>query len=567
MQPIFIPFILLAFLFSSDDDKDAQYPKNTFGKPLKIELLTSGTFGEPRGNHFHAGLDIKTNGTTGYRLYAVKEGYISRIKVSPYGYGKAIYINHPNGYTSVYAHLSNFNDAIQQYVKSTQYQREQFAVDLYPGKDLFPIDSGEVIGFSGNSGGSAGPHLHFEIRETASEVPINPLFFGYEVEDDIPPTLGFVKATNVNQGFFRSQGQRFALVKEKTFYTTAKPLKLEEGKIALSVQGWDRQTKTTNKNGIYRIEMLVEGESVFDWEVDKVGFHETRYVNGFMDYEERKLRKSSFYNCFRLPGNQLSVYNHLKDNGFVYLLNGDTLDVVIKTFDFSKNKSEVRLKVIGTASKEKLFIDPSHIYNSYNVIDKNSFEMYLSEGSLYDHVTLHYHIDSLDQSTGCYSSYHKVHDRHIPLHKHAFVKIKPDDLPAHLRSKALIVHEDINGEKQGLTPKWDGDMIGGKVKEIGGFCIQVDTIAPEVRLLNFSSKTNTFRGASIRVNLRDNLAGIKSYNGYIDGQWVLFDYDAKRNLMTYHFDERCSAGEHSLKIIVIDEVNNKTTLEKKFIKK
>ena len=573
-------FLIAILLTSSNllaqDYPEYPYPKDAFTNPLGIDWKLSGTFGEPRGNHFHAGADVKTNGATGYNLYSIADGYVSRIKVSPYGYGKALYIAHPNGYTSVYGHMSKFNDEIDSLITYYQYATQEFAQDIYLDYGKVTLKQGQVIGLSGNSGGSGGPHLHFEIRQTASQRPINPLFFGYKVDDNKPPHISGFKLTELKEGssYYDVRGKRYDLVKEGSKYVKKDTISVKSGRLLVGVHGYDQQTLTTNKNGIFRMEMYVDGESVFKWTIDETSFDQGRYVNAFRDFFDRKYNRT-IYNCFRLPGNYLDVYEYLVDDGYVKLKTGEIRKVNIDVFDFHKNKSEIEFyvkKVDKEVTDNKA--DSSLIsfkYDQNNSINNSDFKAFFPKGAFYDDVKISYE-KVISTNKSLHSDIYKVHDYLIPLHKSSVFQVAPKNIPNHLKSKAIIVHKDLKGIDQTLSTFWKDGMVTAKCKEVGWFYIKLDTLKPEIKLLNFNSKTKTFRGNKIRVKINDQLSGVEKYSGYIDNHWVVFDYDAKRNIISFDFDEYSNhsnefdqRGEHFLRIIVIDDVGNEASFERTFV--
>lgn len=557
-------WMMLTFTLGYTIQAQLQEVKGAFGPPLKLELLSTGTFGEPRGEHFHAGLDMKTNGQIGYDLFAVKQGYISRIRVMATGYGKVLYINHPNGYTSVYAHMESFNPTITAYIKEQQYQKQSFEVDLYPSADKFPLDSAAYIGKSGNTGGSQGPHLHFEIRKTSTEVPMNPLLFGYPLEDNVRPLLQNIHVMNIDKGYYESKGNTYSLIKLDSVYTIYKGMiPVEEGRVAISVNGWDQHSKTTNKNGIYSMQLNVNENPVFRFNLDGVHFDDTRYVHAFTHFGIKRTTKSVYYNLYRLPGNNLNIYSNLVDDGFITLAKNDTVNILITAKDHAGNKSQIRFKLLGTAKKEETVNEPQHLYNIENKIEKEDFVMVIPPNTLFENTTLKYS-SVKPLSKGIFSNIHFIDNSNVPFFRRVELKIKPVNLPERLKEKAVIVFQDFNGSITTLSSKWEDGFLTANPRNTGKYYIKADTIKPSIRLLNFNTSLLSFRGNSIRVHISDAMSGVKSYNGFIDNKWMLFEYDAKSNLLFYQFDENCSKGEHILKIIVKDDVGNTHTLEQKF---
>jgi len=493
---------------------------------------------------------------------------VARIKVSPWGYGKALYIAHPNGYTSVYGHMSAFKDRIDSLVSARQYSEHEFEQDIYLEYGTLEVKQGQVIGLSGNSGGSGGPHLHFEIRESASQKPLNPLFFGYDVVDTRKPDVIGVKLSSIGSGFYVQ-----ADVAQETYLPVEKlpdTIDCVEGKVAIGIHGFDKHDAGANKNGIFRVEMLVNDESHILWTMDKTSFDQGRYVNAFRDFSENKKRRT-IYNCYRLPGNALEVYEYLVDDGFVHLGAGEKVKIEIQASDFHKHVSIVSfyLKGIKKDSSDESS-DAAGLDNAFNVAYNEShsfirpgFQLNIPAGTLYDNAQFFYQVKETDDPS-IYSDMHQFHDAFVPIHKRFVAQVKPYSLPKGMESKVVLAHMDLRGVEQSLTTFWKDGMVSAKCREVGWFYVRTDTKPPHVRWLNLTEKTKTFRGEQIRVHLEDDLSGIKDYNGYIDGKWVVFDYDAKRNLLTYDFDQNCPPGEHSIRMVVIDKVNNETELKTSF---
>jgi hypothetical protein len=308
---IYIGLLIYVVLLSGKAIGQNTYPQNYFRNPLDIPISLAGSFGELRPNHFHSGIDIKTNSRENLNVYAVADGYVARIRVSANGFGNALYINHPNGYTSVYGHLNAYNPVIALYLKNMQYAKESFEVDLFPQAHELPVKKGDIVALSGNTGSSGGPHLHFELRETKTEITINPQLFGYEIEDRVPPAIQAIKLYPLSNSSAINGLNNSAsfLVKGKAGnYTLAVSNPIEaHGNIVMGIITSDAQTSAGEKNGVYSIEIKMDGKRYYFHELDKFGFNETRGINSHIDYEERMKSKNTIQRSCVAPNNHLSI--------------------------------------------------------------------------------------------------------------------------------------------------------------------------------------------------------------------------------------------------------------------
>jgi murein DD-endopeptidase MepM/ murein hydrolase activator NlpD len=367
--------ILLISIVSFSQEK---YPTNYFRSPLDIPIVFSGTFGELRSNHFHSGVDIKTQGKQGLKVYATAEGYVSRIKVSQYGFGKAIYITHPNGYTTVYAHLSKYADEIEKYVKSIQYKKEQYSTgNIFLKEGRFSIKKGEVIAFSGDTGGSGGPHLHYEIRSTKTEKIINPMLFGLQSEDTKPPTIQALMVypldtdARINQ---KNLQFRVPIKNNGNGEYIAERISAS-GNIGFGINVFDRLNKALNKNGIYSLEMLVNGQRFYYHDVETFSFSESKYINLLIDYKHYKKYKSRIQKTHKVAANKLSIYKNLINNGEITIQKGLNYIVKIIAKDFEGNRSSIEIPVIGKESNA-IFSEQKDS-TAYKIIAKNSINFIL----------------------------------------------------------------------------------------------------------------------------------------------------------------------------------------------
>lgn len=553
--------IILLFITSSINTALSQ----NYHPPVDFRMLLSGTFGELRNNHFHAGIDIKTKGVEGQKIYAIEEGYISRIKVSTWGYGKAIYINHPDGKTSVYAHLRKFNKEIQEYVKKQQYKREKYNIDISVQKNLIKVTKGQVIAESGNTGSSSGAHLHFEIRETKTETPINPLKFNFDVKDDIPPFVKDLKIYTKD----KSKEKIFSCVKKDTIFTL-QDTPIVIGDFALGVSTYDKLNDAYNKNGVYSIKAWVDSMLIYHFEVDKLDFNTNRHINAHIDYREKSVSKKKFHRCFKLPFNKLLNYKKLINDGWVE--SKDKLrQIKILIEDIKGNSSNIEFKINNisrsienpsqdTVKKVMLYYNKSNTYKSSP--DQINFEMNMLKYSLYENTEFIY--EQRDSIEGIYGKVHRCHFEHTPLNKSYTISIKPT-IPKDQEDKIFIAKIDKNGNFWNMGGSWDNMMFSTKVKEFGDFCIVSDTINPIIKGVNIYPGKTLKKQASIKFTIEDKESGIDSYRGEIDGKWILMEYDYKKKLLRFDIDDSLKKGEHNLVLKVKDKVGNETKYTAKFI--
>lgn len=530
-----------------------------FHAPVDIPIYLSGTFGEPRGSHFHSGIDIKTNGREGLNIYAIEDGYVSRIKVSSSGYGNALYIDHPNGCTSVYAHLQRFNEGISKYINKIHYQKESFELDEYLPSGTLLVKRGEIIALSGNSGGSGGPHLHFEIRDTKSQIPVNPHQYGFAVTDNIAPGIFglylYPKDANLVESVkidVKHNGSTYKVAGDTIFVNT--------DTLGIGLHTTDKMNGSSNTNGVYAISVAVNGDRLYSYTMDRFSFDDTRYAQCHMDYKEKSLNKNSVHRCFLLPGNYLdNVYQIEKNRGYVVVPEGETREVSISTSDYNQNEATLRFHVKHTPDS-KLFARREEPFDTVFYPDRsNTFatehiKASFATHSFYNKVYWQYG-KAIGKSTDMKSAMHALHHEWEPVHKRYTVSIKTDE-PEALRKHLILVRVDMDGDVTTYPSRVSGNWITGRPKDLGDFYLTLDTIAPTIKPLNVhDGKVVTGQGV-LKFTVKDNLTDIASYKGTLNGQWLLMKYDAKNSLLYYEFDEKLTAGEHKLSVIVTDEAGN-----------
>ena len=545
-----------------------------FISPVDIPIYLSGNFGEIRGTHFHTGIDIKTQGVQGKNIYSIADGYVSRIKVSPGSYGYALYITHPQGYVSVYGHLQKFNKPISKYVIDYQYENEKFSINIFPPKDRFILKQGDLIGFSGNTGSSMGPHLHFEIRNAKNEHPLNPLLFNFDIKDDISPRMYSINIypldfqSHVNIKFkeinikTQKQNGSYKLVGNNTIPVY--------GEIGLGIECNDFLNNSHNKCGVYSIELRIDSKLIYSTELDDLDFSEQGYVKSHIDYafkiESRKTIQKSFID----PNNKSSIYKEVNNKGIINI--HDTLEHIVNytLIDAYNNISNLKFILKGVQITNTDSLTGYPVYNKAmplgikNEFIDNGINISIPANALYNDLFFTY--SAQEANHGSYSKLHNIHNKLVPLHKFINLKITPTNLPSGQKDKAVIAR--INESKNSFDlisygGKWIEDQLKIRTKEFGQYGIFIDSISPTIKPLNISEGKDMSGTRRIKVSIKDDFTGISKYEGSIDNKWVLFKYDAKNNLIFYNFSDKkiTSNSNHTLRIRVYDNVDNMSEVE------
>ena len=565
MRTFFTPLFLFLALFGM-----AQ--KRYYTDPVKIPLLLSGSFAELRSNHFHSGIDIKTQGTTGLPVYAVADGYVSRIAVSPTGYGHAMYINHPNGTTSVYGHLNSFSPEIEKYVKDKQYEQHSFRVDLQIPSYLFPVKQDEEIAKSGNTGSSGGPHLHFEIRDTQTEEPLNPLNFGFPVKDDIAPKIFsvlLVPLSDSSHVAYSPTPKSYPVVfYDGKYHLKNNPTIPVWGEIGVAVQTNDYFNDTYNKCGINLLRMCLDNEDQFSFTLNRFSFSTTRYLNSHIVYSAYKTEKRRYIKTWLDPGNKLPIYTHNGSGGHIIPKNEQNGSIEIELQDSYKNTSILDFSIVGKKANiphESLNM-VSFAYNKTNIFGNDSVRIEIPAGALYSDFDFEY--SSEKASDPFYSDYFFLHNNTVPLHTNATVAIRTESLPENLQSKVIMAYvHPVTGEFSAAGGRYENGWVTTETHNLGVYAVTVDTIPPEITPLSIADNKLT-ESSRIRFKIKDDLAGIKTIEGLIDGKWALFEYDPRTATITHYFDkERFELGkDHTFKLTISDYRNNNAVYETQFWK-
>ena len=543
------------------------YPLDYFRSPLDIPLRLAGTFGELRNNHFHAGIDIKTNRRIGLPVYATADGYISRIKVAIWGYGKVIYINHPNGYTTVYAHLNKFGDEIQEYVKNIQYEKESYETgNIFPKKDQFIVAKGQIIGYSGRTGGFVAPHLHYEIRNTKTEKIINPLLFGIKIKDSIAPKIKKLIAypIGLNSKINKSlKNQSLSIKKDSLNNYTANRL-TASGKIGFGINVYDLLGKELNKNGIYSLEMKINGKRKYYHDVETFSFSESKFINLLIDYEYFSKYKNRIQKTFREKENKLSIYEGLIENGSITISEGLNYQVEIIAKDFIGNRSSIKIPVIGL--KSETMINQQRDTTAYKIV-KNKFQKFSKDGvtiafpknTFYKDFFLNFSVNERNAT---------IHKPTIPLDKKFTITF--DSIMYNESELDHIYIANMNNKKYPyyMDTRKKSNKIFTTTKTLGKYGLLTDNQIPKIYNPNFKSNDWVSRLMYLTIKISDSQSGIKSYEAYIDNEWILMEYDVKKKKLSYDFrDKKLVGSKHIFKLVVSDNVGNTNTYNSSFYRK
>lgn len=537
----------------------------TFRSPVDIPILLSGNFGELRNNHFHSGIDFKTQGVEGKNIRAVKDGYVSRILVSPWGYGHALYVKHPDSTMSVYGHLRNFAGHIASYVKEQQYAQERFSVDLSPEPSRFPVKAGELIALSGNTGSSGGPHLHFEIRDLRTGEPVDPIvYYKDKIKDTRPPKVRSVMICPVGgQGVVNGsqQKQRIKVVTAKDGRQSVTGKTEAWGKIGFSIHIDDYMNGTSNVYGVKEITMRVDGKEMFHSYQDRFSFDETRYLNAWVDFAEWRGKKSFYTKTFVEPGNRLRFMTS-KNRGYLTVDEARIYHIEFELTDAFGNTGRLALAVTG---RPQTILPPdtagaTHLYHSgENRFGASGIRMYIPRGNLYNDL---YFRHSSYADTAYYSDVHTVHDTPVPLHRNGRLSLHLlSDILAD-KGKYGIVSVD-GRRKNWIGGSYRDGWIDADITELGKrYAVDADTVPPVITAVDSSLWTSK---EMIILRLTDNLSGIEEYRGEIDGRFALFELDGKKATARYFFDrQRLTRGRHTLRMTVTDGCENRTVYHADF---
>lgn len=550
-----ILFILLFTVISSNLSFAQESKSYDYHPPLKIPLILSANFGELRPNHFHMGVDFKTQGKEGFNLYSIDEGYVSRIKVSPYGYGKVVYIDHPNGITSVYAHCSEFKGKVDSIVKATQYATENYEVEVFPSKNEIQLTKGEVFAISGNSGSSTAPHLHFELRDTETEACLNPLVFGFDIADSRSPEIRKVKAYGLtHEGFLIPGKEKLQTVNKSTdYYITGNKLILpssfasEKGGVGLAFDIIDRLDGANNQCGLYGTFLIADGDTIFGQKTDRISFDHTRYINSHKDYDAYRASKYKLHKSFRNAYNPLEIYIN-NELGIIPILPGESKEIVLIAYDPKGNKSKIEFTLqIIEGEINNFEFDDNYIFPKDSIIINHAdYEIHASPFTLYEP----FKRTKVNHAEYCAGSQ--------PIQNAVEIKLKntfPDSIAVHHYITAIS-----NGRTYPLETTIEDGWFIAYSKYPGKYELRKDTNPPAVRGISYNSSYN-ISGSTIKLSVTENETGILDYDLFIDEKWHPIEFENKGDYLMFKRPDGIK-GTHSIKIIVEDGAHNKCVYER-----
>ena len=561
-----IKLLIIALLLVLQIYGQQENLKQCFILPLTNPPVVSGNFGEPRNRHFHTGVDFSTY-SEGHDVVAIADGFVSRINISPWGYGNAIYIDHPNGYTSVYAHLSKYNPEIQKFVNKIQYERSSFSIDTLLPSDLFKVKKGEVIAYTGNTGQSEGPHLHFEIRETSTEMPINPITTIYSFKDTRSPELSYLVLYPLNENSFingSNQKQKFKLKKEKdAYYITEKELPQVVGMIGVGIAYVDRMDGTTNRYGAESVKLFEDDQLIYHSSIQKLDFSKQRAKNSMFDYQYYLEESMHVQKLFIEKGNDLSVYEYSVNNGVLYISPENKKEIKIFVQDYNSNISQLVFKLEGdkkeypeVSNEGKLFLNAD---DDMVWIDEE-FRLEFDSASLFHD----YYLNIEKKTKSKYSYVYKIGEDFIMLKKDFRVQFFLNEDLLKIKDKLFICRIN-DGKFRYIESKVNQNFISAESSYFGEFYLWIDTTAPKITPVNISEGRDLSKASQISVEIEDDFSGIRNYNMYINDIWVLGQYDPRKKILTYYFDDKFPySDEYIFKVVVEDNLNNISTYKAQF---
>ncbi|MGH2665814.1 M23 family metallopeptidase [Flavobacterium sp.] len=558
-------FLVATLLFINSVLAQDKYPKDYFRSPMDIPLSIAGSFGELRPNHFHSGLDFRTEKREGIPVYASADGFVSRIKIGTGGYGKSIYIDHPNGFTTVYAHLQIYSPLIQKKVNKEQYTKQSFEIEMFPKPDEIPVKKGDLIAYSGNTGSSGGPHLHFEFRDTKTEKIINPLFFGFDskIKDTKAPQITGLLAYPIGDSSQVNNSAKpiFINLSLQSDGTYLAGQVVASGKLAFGINAYDTSDFNYGKNGVFQVTTFLNGLPYFGYEFETFSFEETKYINTFIDYPRYQSQKQRYQKLFVGSQYPNSIMKEIKNDGIISVFSNFSLNYRIVVQDFNGNSSIVnipisyaKLPAVYEVEKKTPYLLKARNDNSYA---KDAISVFIPANTFDEDFFLNFDVKNNELF---------LHDDSVAALENMTITFDVTDIPTKEREKMFIANLDDGKAVYRSTYKKDS-LFSIRTKNLGKFFLMKDLVAPKVYNANFKEGDDLEDQKTLKISIFDDLSGIKEYNAYLNGKWILMEYESKSHRLTHNLSDNIfENGRNDFKIIVKDNLGNSTTFESYFFK-
>ncbi|HUR10988.1 MAG TPA: peptidoglycan DD-metalloendopeptidase family protein [Flavitalea sp.] len=505
------------------------------------------------------GLDIRTNKRENLPVYAAADGYVARIKIEPGGFGRAIYINHPNGFTTLYAHLNNFNPKLEAFVKQKQYEIESWAIFIEVPTNMFPVKQDEFLAYSGNTGGSQAPHLHFEIRTTSDDINVNPLLFGLPLKDNVKPRVTRLGIYDRTKSTYEQSPRLLPLKFENNRYTTAATVNFVNTPfISTAISAFDTYTGSLNPNGIFEASLSMDRQPQVSFRMNQISYNDTRNLNGHIDYKTKTLRGYSLQHLSELPGNPNSIYHKIHGNGVLDLSDGQVHEILISLCDTYNNESNIAFKVQYVPSGVPTSPDSGKLFHPLQIdgFESAHCEFFIGENCLYDSVHIHY-TQLPRKMEPALSDVHQIGFAYIPLHEPFLVRIKADEQITAFQKSRTIMQWTSGSKKDVQKVEWQNEWGTARFRDFGSFQLLVDEEPPQIIPIGFVNGSNLSKSTRIAFTIKDDHSKFKNVRTELDGNWLRFTNDKGRTFI-YRFDEKCARGTHQLKIHAEDEAGNIT---------
>ena len=531
--------------------------------PVEIPILLSGTFGEFRKTHFHTGVDIKTQGKEGLKIRAIDDGDLIRVKVSTSGYGKAVYIRHYDGTTSVYAHLKKFSPKIQHIIKRLQYEKKRYEIEKFFKEGEIKLKKSEIIGISGNTGGSSGPHLHFELRDTKMEKPLNPLKYGYYVADTIPPSIQNIFIYKfLKDKIFKKI--KIGLNRNENIYSVKDTIE-STGILGFGYSGYDRQNSSYNRNGIYKRDLMINGKSVFSYKFDDLTFQDGKKIDLLIDYKAYNIDKIRIKKLYQNINSKFSFLENVDNYGLFNVVEDSLYNIKIIFEDINKNKSIVSMIIKGSKNENRFDFSESDIESKLYHPDLEYEKKYenlkfkIPKNAFYEPTELNfdYKLDTIS-----IKRFTKAPKNGLKLEF-----LIPKNLDSINLRQTCVGKLNINnkGEKNKLQYVFgnkNDSLIFVRSMSGGKYFLTKDTIPPSIKPVNFKNKKWVTNLSTLKIRVDDEFSGIKKYTASINGKWILMEHEPKRKLLFFEFDDlNFDKAELKFNLHVEDMVGNENEFE------